>query len=277
MNYTTHYNRLVKNCKNRTEKLDYKEKHHIIPRCMGGTDDAYNLVDMTPEEHFVAHQLLHKMHPSNKKLVSALSKMCCHSVKNTRNNKWYGWIRKKYSESVSGENNPSAKFTNAQVLEIYHSTESIDFLVKKYDVVRYNITTIKRKIYYRSVTKDIKDLPGFCEADRGRGKNRPIPIDLIEEIYYDTGSYEHFWKTYGASENVVRNIKSKKSNKNITSKLEGEPGQVKRYKLTYDEVSAIFEAPGDSRDIAKKYGIHYNTVRNIKGKYSRVYNMWEDF
>jgi len=29
---------------------------------MGGSDDKSNLVDLTPEEHFLAHQLLLKIH-----------------------------------------------------------------------------------------------------------------------------------------------------------------------------------------------------------------------
>lgn len=175
-----------------------------------------------------------------------------------------------------GENNPSAKFTNAQVLEIYHSDEHMDVLAKRYGVKRNNIITIKRKIYYRSVTKDITELPGHCKEDTGPGKNIPIPVDLIEEIFYDTGDYDHFWTKYRATANVVRNIKRKKSYKSITSKL-GEPGQVKRYKLTQDMVNEVHEAEGGYAEIAEKYGIHCNTVRNIKGRYSRAYNIWEDF
>jgi hypothetical protein len=216
------------------------------------------------------------MHPKNKKLLAALSGMCRSSSKNPRNNKWYGWIRRRYSDGVSGENNPSAKFTNDQVLEIYHSNEHMDVLAERFHVTRYNIITIKRKIYYRSVTKDIKTLPGHCPEDTGKGKNRPIPVDLIEEIFYDTGSYDDFYQKYGATRNVVRNIKKKSSYKRITSKL-GEPGQVKRYGLTYDTINEIHEAEGSNTEIAEKYGIHYNTVRNIKGNYSRVYNIWEEF
>jgi hypothetical protein len=38
----------------------YTEKHHIIPRCMGGSDDKVNLVVLTAREHYVAHLLLTK-------------------------------------------------------------------------------------------------------------------------------------------------------------------------------------------------------------------------
>ena len=34
------------------------ERHHIKTKCVGGTDDIYNLVDLTPREHYIAHKLL---------------------------------------------------------------------------------------------------------------------------------------------------------------------------------------------------------------------------
>ena len=37
------------------------EKHHIIPKSMGGSDLPGNLVKLTPREHFVCHLLLTKM------------------------------------------------------------------------------------------------------------------------------------------------------------------------------------------------------------------------
>ena len=37
-----------------------KHKHHIIPRHAGGTDDPLNLVELTVEEHALAHKLLYE-------------------------------------------------------------------------------------------------------------------------------------------------------------------------------------------------------------------------
>jgi len=59
MNYKKHYNILMDRAKNR-ELKGYTEKHHIVPKCVGGNDDASNIVVLTPEEHYVAHQLLLK-------------------------------------------------------------------------------------------------------------------------------------------------------------------------------------------------------------------------
>lgn len=40
----------------------YNERHHIVPRALGGSDDASNLVRLTAREHFIAHMLLAKIH-----------------------------------------------------------------------------------------------------------------------------------------------------------------------------------------------------------------------
>jgi|LakMenEpi03Aug12_release.lakeMendotaPanAssembly.Ray.scaffolds.fasta_scaffold248145_2 hypothetical protein len=55
----------------------YTEKHHVIPRSLGGTDDTGNLVDLTAREHFICHWLLVKMNSGEDraKMVYALRMM----------------------------------------------------------------------------------------------------------------------------------------------------------------------------------------------------------
>lgn len=61
MNYSAHYSLLIERAKLRTT-TGYKEAHHIIPKCLGGTDNPSNLVDLTAREHYIAHILLAKIH-----------------------------------------------------------------------------------------------------------------------------------------------------------------------------------------------------------------------
>ena len=61
MNYSIHYNLLITRAQNR-ELLIHKEAHHIIPRCLGGSDSKDNLVNLTYREHYIAHLLLAKIH-----------------------------------------------------------------------------------------------------------------------------------------------------------------------------------------------------------------------
>ena len=77
MNYTNIYNQIINNAKNRhNDKIQYYEKHHIIPKCLGGTDETNNLVQLTLREHFICHKLLVKIYPNNSSLIYALWIMC---------------------------------------------------------------------------------------------------------------------------------------------------------------------------------------------------------
>ena len=71
MNYKTIYRKLCES----PVTTGYTEKHHIVPRCMGGTDDIDNLVDLSAKGHYLAHKLLTKIHPNNPKLLFAFAMM----------------------------------------------------------------------------------------------------------------------------------------------------------------------------------------------------------
>jgi len=96
MNYKQIYDDLITRGKQRV-LYGYSEKHHIIPRCIGGGNDFTNLVRLTPEEHYLAHQLLVKIYPGNKSLVYAAIAM----IRNRPGNKLYGWLRRRYSKVMS--------------------------------------------------------------------------------------------------------------------------------------------------------------------------------
>ncbi len=49
----------------------YKERHHIIPRCLGGSNNKDNLIDLYPEEHYDAHRLLFEENLNNFKIAQA--------------------------------------------------------------------------------------------------------------------------------------------------------------------------------------------------------------
>jgi len=95
MNYQKHYNRLIERARIRTIE-GYRERHHIVPKCLGGSDEKDNLVELTPEEHYVAHQLLVKIYPENGKLVHAAVMMTA----SRPSNKIYGWLKRLQSSEA---------------------------------------------------------------------------------------------------------------------------------------------------------------------------------
>lgn len=118
MNYINHYEKLILRSLARGYKkpnpsrdgYSYYETHHIVPKCLGGSDEKSNLVLLTPEEHFIAHLLLTKIYPRNHSLVYAVNMMC---VGEHRNNKMYGWIRKKISSTISNDTNRAQKISQS--------------------------------------------------------------------------------------------------------------------------------------------------------------------
>ena len=86
--------------------VGYVEIHHIIPRCLGGSDQDENLTKLTPEEHYVAHQLLVKIYPDDRKIAYAAHMMTVAASTSARKNKSYGWIRRAISKANSGPGNP---------------------------------------------------------------------------------------------------------------------------------------------------------------------------
>jgi len=96
MNYLAIYDKLIDRARTRIIEV-YTERHHIVPRCMGGGDEPDNIVRLTPEEHFLAHALLVKIHPSHPRLVYALTMMCRNLGGQRQNNKLYAWHRVRHA------------------------------------------------------------------------------------------------------------------------------------------------------------------------------------
>lgn len=127
--YQKEYDILISTAKNQSRnKLDncdpnyiYYEEHHIIPECFfknrkrkgppgsldGNPDERDNLILLTPEEHFDAHQLLALIYPNNQGLLATVARM---SKDKTITRIEYGELRKQYSDIRSqlwtGTNSP---------------------------------------------------------------------------------------------------------------------------------------------------------------------------
>ena len=90
MNYRNIYYKIIekakKEIKNGNRHIGYYEKHHIIPKSLGGTNEKENLVELTAREHFICHWLLVKMYEKGTveryKMLCALWRMNHNGSKN---------------------------------------------------------------------------------------------------------------------------------------------------------------------------------------------------
>ena len=78
MEYNIIYNNLIETRQHRIKGRHRGfERHHIVPRCLGGENNHENIVALTTKEHWIAHRLLHKIHTgtAKHKMATALIRM----------------------------------------------------------------------------------------------------------------------------------------------------------------------------------------------------------
>ena len=106
MNYTSIYRKLCERGQLRARLAEtYYEKHHIIPKCLDGTDAIINTTLLTAREHYIAHRLLCIIHKDSiisirAKLASAFNRMCTtNKHKRFFNSRQFDIARREFSKN----------------------------------------------------------------------------------------------------------------------------------------------------------------------------------
>lgn len=105
MNYGRIYKEFIADRKGKPKPEGYTERHHILPRALGGGDEPENLIDLTAEDHFFAHLLLARIHGGS--MWSPVALMIGGVRKGWRARKSrraYGWAKRAMARNMSGEN-----------------------------------------------------------------------------------------------------------------------------------------------------------------------------
>lgn len=100
------YTKLYYKLTSQSDTEGYTEKHHIIPVCLGGSDDTSNIVRISARKHFLCHYLLIKMidrSPAFWKLLHALNGMQRFNKHQIRyfNSRLYEKHKKEFAEFMS--------------------------------------------------------------------------------------------------------------------------------------------------------------------------------
>lgn len=125
MDYEKIYEQLIESAIKNPKTDCYKEKHHIIPKSLGGSDDKNNIVLLSARQHFLAHWILYKIHKTTK-MAYAWYSMCRvgkGQESRLQNSKLFEYAKKtrakKLSEDSKGEkNNFYGKRHSPETLEI---------------------------------------------------------------------------------------------------------------------------------------------------------------
>lgn len=134
------YKSLIDKCRNRSSIKFYTERHRVIPKSLGGSNDETNLVNLTYREHYIAHLLLTKFildEDSKYKMLKALKYFIFQGSKRTKeginfNSKKYEKIKKIINKDYS--NNMSIfmkKYHRENPEKFYRNIESRKLVSEK--------------------------------------------------------------------------------------------------------------------------------------------------
>lgn len=108
MNYKKNYIEYIEYVKKQNRKRKdnvYYERHHILPKTLGGSDEENNLVLLTAREHYLAHYLLCKIYKEEKdsyfKMLKAFMYMTVGNDRKNYNSRLYENRKKEYIEICS--------------------------------------------------------------------------------------------------------------------------------------------------------------------------------
>lgn len=125
--YYTKYQQIVKHYKdldlNKLNDL-YTESHHILPKCMGGSDTEDNLVRVPARVHFLLHWMLYRIYRTSE-MACAWNMMCSISPDHTNR---YTSKSFEYSRKVSASFASARMKGNKLFLGKQHTKESKSLL-----------------------------------------------------------------------------------------------------------------------------------------------------
>lgn len=235
--YSKWYFELIESRRNMIRNC-FVEVHHIVPKCLGGTNDSVNLVGLTPREHYICHRLLLEMvdAPNEKrKMAYALiamgrmnSKKKCHRRVDSKQYERIRLACKKYFEGKNnpfygkghfGKDNPMSLPQNYnRFLSVVRSTKhrkmmSELFLGEKNPFYGKHHSEKTKKILSKQKCQPIDVL--FDTGKRVRfEKYGELGVFLGKTTYLGAklcgGKHNHLWKNYGIQEILKHDKGSKK-------------------------------------------------------------------
>ena len=155
--------------------------------------------------------------------------------------------------------------TQDQVIEIFKSLKTTKELTEQFNVSSSVVTCIKRRKYYKHYTTNIGQ-PGSSS------KRIPLTEETVIAIYDFDGTIKQLKTQFNCSALVARNIKFGNTYYSITGTLNREPGELKIYNLSWDQICDIKASDKTTSELAIQYKVHSQTIRNIQNEKTRKYS-----
>jgi len=224
----------------RSRKLnEYFEKHHIIPKSLGGSNSSDNLVSLTAREHFICHRLLVKITAGNnkRKMAYAVRRMLSGISKHHQRNyitssKIYEIIRKENNKHIKGYQHSNdvkkkmsdkmkgRKFSPETLLKMSSSKKGKpqpDHVAQRLRTARLGATTsdeVKEKISKaltgRKISQQHKDNMSKNHANVSGINNPRAKIweitDPVGNVFIVQGDMSQFCKEQGLPATTMRGL-----------------------------------------------------------------------
>jgi len=190
--YTNWYYSLVYKAQNRgwTKQNTnvYLEKHHIVPKSLGGSNESHNLVMFTAREHYVAHRLLTKMVTGKQKQKMCMALWCmvtandCEKYNNITKSNLYEKIRSEYTSLVSGKNHFNyGIYRDEKARENYRKARAKQVFTK--EQIAKAAKTISTLIWMNDGKRSYRIKPEFVEKKKLEGLVEGRLTNYITEEY----------------------------------------------------------------------------------------------
>lgn len=189
MNYRKIYEDIIRRAKERPKPNCYTERHHIVPKSLGGSNEKSNIAILTAREHFLCHWLLIKMFAKgtmerNKMLLA------------------FFFMR---SEPFKESNRMTNRRLTARVYEKYKAEYSESASKRQSGKCNFMFS----KMWYTNIndgsSRAFDEDPG-PEWIRGRnklnGQSCSIKKIIFEQVYKDSG--RHWYKNTKTNESTLQ-------------------------------------------------------------------------
>lgn len=164
--YTEEYFQLIKTALEREIDPDiFYEVHHIIPKSIGGNNDADNLVKLTPKEHFIAHDLLTEMVEGANKAKMTYAFWTMANVRNLHQKYRYIPTPEEYEKAI----------LKRRLLEVNDTTKNKISKSRKGKIAIYNQTLDKIK-YVNQEEVNFYISQGFEKRGRPKTNEHKLAI-----------------------------------------------------------------------------------------------------
>lgn len=127
MNYKRIYDSIIDKARKEMRfkgEETYYEKHHIIPKSLGGSNKKDNLILLTSREHFICHALLVKIYSDGESHIKMCRAFNMMAVSNNKHNRYVNSRIYQYNKEKLYGNNGILTGENASGFGLKHTEEN---------------------------------------------------------------------------------------------------------------------------------------------------------